>query len=153
MLSGPTREALASAGLDAASVADLARRTLEEDLGGGVDVTSVATIPFDQEGTAAFVSRQPGVVAGIAVAMACLDTAADDDLVYELVRADGPVAAGESVLRVRGLQAPAPCQTKCSKDELLDPSWPRPNSRCGSEQAKNRWVRQRWHRYCESRSK
>src|SRR5689334_12446477 len=103
MLSGPTREALAAAGLDADSVADLARRTLEEDLGGGVDVTSVATIPFDQEGTAAFVSRQPGVVAGIAVAMACLDTAADNDLVYELVRGDGPVAAGESVLRVRGL--------------------------------------------------
>jgi nicotinate-nucleotide pyrophosphorylase (carboxylating) len=103
MLSGPTREALAAAGLDADSVADLARRTLEEDLGGGVDVTSVATIPFDQEGVAAFVSRQPGVVAGIAVAMVCLDTAADNDLVYELVRGDGPVAAGESVLQVRGL--------------------------------------------------
>jgi nicotinate-nucleotide pyrophosphorylase (carboxylating) len=103
MLSGPTREALAAACLDATLVADLARRALEEDLAGGVDVTSVATIPFDQVGTAAFVSRQPGVVAGTAVAMACLDTASDDDLVYELVRGDGPVAAGESVLRVRGL--------------------------------------------------
>jgi nicotinate-nucleotide pyrophosphorylase (carboxylating) len=101
MLSGPTRAALATAGLDAAYVADLARRTLEEDLGGGVDVTSVATIPADQEGTAAFVSRSDGVVAGIAVAMACLDTAAEG-LTYELVRDDGPVSAGETVLRVRG---------------------------------------------------
>jgi nicotinate-nucleotide pyrophosphorylase (carboxylating) len=103
MLSGPTREALAAAGLDATPVADLARRALEEDLAGGVDVTSVATIPVDQQGTAAFVSRQAGVVAGIAVAMACLDTAAGGDLEYELVGRDGPVAAGESVLRVHGL--------------------------------------------------
>jgi nicotinate-nucleotide pyrophosphorylase (carboxylating) len=103
MLSGPTLAALAAAGLEAAGVADLAQRTLEEDLGGGVDVTSVATIPFDQEGTAAFVPRSPGVVAGIAVAMACLDAAADGDLVYEHIGSDGPVAAGDQVLRVRGL--------------------------------------------------
>jgi nicotinate-nucleotide pyrophosphorylase (carboxylating) len=102
MLSGPTCAALATAGLDAHLVADLAARTLTEDLGGGVDVTSVATIPADQQGVAAFVSRSPGGVAGIAVAMACLDTAAQEELVYELVRDDGPVAAGETVLRVRG---------------------------------------------------
>jgi nicotinate-nucleotide pyrophosphorylase (carboxylating) len=103
VLSKTTLTALAEAGLDAATVEALAVRTLEEDLAGGVDVTSVATVPFDLEGTAAFVPRQPGVVAGIAVAMACLDTAADDDLVYELVRPDGPAAAGEPVLRVTGL--------------------------------------------------
>ena len=102
MLSGPTRAALTRAGLDVDAVADLARRTLAEDLGGGVDVTSVATIPLEQQGIAAFVSRSDGVVAGIAVAMACLDTAAECELVYELVRDDGPVAAGEAVLRVRG---------------------------------------------------
>ena len=102
MLSGPTLEALAAAGLDPVYVAELAARTLEEDLGGGVDVTSVATIPADQVGVAAFVPRQAGVVAGIAVAMACLDTAADGDLVYELVRGDGPAALGETVLQVQG---------------------------------------------------
>jgi nicotinate-nucleotide pyrophosphorylase (carboxylating) len=103
VLSEPTLKALAAAGLDAAYVEDLAVRTLEEDLAGGIDVTSVATIPFDLEGRAAFVPRQPGVVAGIAVAMACLDVAADDDLVFEVVRGDGPAAAGEQVLVVRGL--------------------------------------------------
>jgi nicotinate-nucleotide pyrophosphorylase (carboxylating) len=43
------------------------------------------------------------VVAGIAVAMACLDAAADDDLVSEHIADDGPAAAGDQVLRVRGL--------------------------------------------------
>jgi nicotinate-nucleotide pyrophosphorylase (carboxylating) len=103
VLSHATLEALAASGLDPAQVEELARRTLAEDLGGGVDVTSVATIPADQEGTAAFVPRAAGVVAGIAVAMACLDAAADGALDYELVRADGPAAAGEQVLRVHGL--------------------------------------------------
>ena len=41
----PTRAALADAGLDPAYVEDLARRTVAEDLAGGVDVTSVATVP------------------------------------------------------------------------------------------------------------
>jgi nicotinate-nucleotide pyrophosphorylase (carboxylating) len=103
VLSDVTRKALSVAGLDPAYVADLAERTLAEDLAGGVDVTSVATIPFDLEGTAAFVPRSDGVVAGIAVAMACLDAAADDDLVYEHVAEDGPATAGTQVLRVRGL--------------------------------------------------
>ena len=103
MLSQPTLEALAAAGLDPVTVEVLAHRTVEEDLAGGVDVTSVATVPFDQERTASYVPRQAGVVAGIAVAMACIDVVADDDVVYELVRADGPAAAGETVLRVTGL--------------------------------------------------
>ena len=103
MLSAPTLAALAAAGLDPVTVEVLAHRTVEEDLAGGVDVTSVATVPFDLEGTAAFVPRVDGVVAGIAVAMACIDAVADDDVVYDLVRADGPAVAGETVLQVTGL--------------------------------------------------
>jgi nicotinate-nucleotide pyrophosphorylase (carboxylating) len=103
LLAAPTLEALAAAHLDPVTVEVLAHRTVEEDLAGGVDVTSVATVPFDLEGTAAFVPRTAGVVAGIAVAMACIDVVADDDVVYDLVRADGPAAAGETVLQVTGL--------------------------------------------------
>jgi nicotinate-nucleotide pyrophosphorylase (carboxylating) len=103
LLTRPTLEALAAAGLDPAAVEALAVRTVEEDLAGGLDVTSVATVPFDLEGTAAFVPRQAGVVAGIAVAMACLDAVADGDVGYDLVRPDGPAAAGETVLQVTGL--------------------------------------------------
>jgi nicotinate-nucleotide pyrophosphorylase (carboxylating) len=103
VLSQPTPAALAAAGLDPVAVEALAVRTLEEDLAGGVDVTSVATVPFDLEGTAAFVPRTAGTVAGVAVAMACLDVAADDDLVWDHVGGDGPAAAGDQVLRVTGL--------------------------------------------------
>jgi nicotinate-nucleotide pyrophosphorylase (carboxylating) len=61
VLSPETLTALAAAGLDAAYVEDLARRTLAEDLAGGVDVTSVATVPADLVGTAAFVRKwSPG---------------------------------------------------------------------------------------------
>jgi nicotinate-nucleotide pyrophosphorylase (carboxylating) len=102
VLSQATLTALVEARLAPTAVEELARRTVEEDLAGGVDVTSVATVPADLRGTAAFVPRQSGVVAGIAVAMACLDVAAGDDLTYELVRHDGPAAAGDQVLRVSG---------------------------------------------------
>jgi nicotinate-nucleotide pyrophosphorylase (carboxylating) len=77
-LSTPTRDALRAAGLDPNYVVDLVTRALEEDLGGGIDVTSVAAIPFDEEGTADFVSRGEGVVAGLPVARAVLDIASDD---------------------------------------------------------------------------
>ncbi|MEK6703126.1 MAG: carboxylating nicotinate-nucleotide diphosphorylase [Planctomycetota bacterium] len=49
----------------------LVRRLLElardEDLGDGGDVTSLVTIPERQQGRAAIVARQPGVLAGLAV--------------------------------------------------------------------------------------
>ncbi|MGZ6825518.1 MAG: carboxylating nicotinate-nucleotide diphosphorylase [Mycobacteriales bacterium] len=92
--------ALAEAGLDATYVEDLARRTLAEDLAGGVDVTSVATVPADLVGTAAFVPRSDGVVAGTAVAMACVDVAGP--VTWDVVRGDGPAAAGEVVLQATG---------------------------------------------------
>lgn len=101
MLSQPTLAALALAGLDPAYVEDVALRAVAEDLAGGVDVTSVSTVPADLVGTAAFVPRQDGVVAGIAVAMACLDVVGAD-LGFEHVGKDGPVDAGDQVLVVRG---------------------------------------------------
>ncbi len=99
-LSVPTLAALSAAGLDPEGVGKLARRTVEEDLAGGVDVTSVATVPAELVGTAAFVPRQAGVVAGIAVAMACIDTVGT--VVWDLVRSDGPATAGETVLQATG---------------------------------------------------
>ena len=43
-LSEPTRARLAVAGLDPDDVAALVRAAVREDLGGGVDATSVATV-------------------------------------------------------------------------------------------------------------
>lgn len=95
-----TDQALTAAGLDAAMVRELAARTITEDLAGGVDVTSVATIPADLVGTAAFVPREAGVVAGIAVAMACID--AVGLVTWDHVGSDGPVQSRERVLQCTG---------------------------------------------------
>ncbi|MEY3734803.1 MAG: hypothetical protein RL347_2162, partial [Actinomycetota bacterium] len=65
-------EALAQAGLDPASVLDLVDRAIAEDLDGGVDVTSVATVDADARGTLDLVARAPGVVAGAPVAALAL---------------------------------------------------------------------------------
>jgi len=99
-LSPVVRVALTTAGLDPSYVEDLARRTVAEDLAGGIDVTSVATVPADLRGTAAFVSRTGGVVAGIGVAMAVLDVVGDVELT---ATPDGRrVEVGETVLSARG---------------------------------------------------
>ena len=64
-LSEPTRRALIDGGLDPDDVAGIVRNAVTEDLMGGVDVTSVATIPTDHRSTATFGARQDGVVAGL----------------------------------------------------------------------------------------
>ncbi|HWL38531.1 MAG TPA: carboxylating nicotinate-nucleotide diphosphorylase [Frankiaceae bacterium] len=103
-LSAPIVKALATAGLDPGHVEEVARRTLAEDLMGGVDVTTVATVPFDQEGVADIVARAPGVVAGLPVAAAVFELAADDDLIATLGKEDGDsVVRGDVVMNVRGL--------------------------------------------------
>jgi nicotinate-nucleotide pyrophosphorylase (carboxylating) len=74
-------ERLTHAGLDTADVERLVAAALAEDLGGGVDVTSVAAVPFDQESVADFVSRAPGVIAGLPLVAVVLLTAAPDSAV------------------------------------------------------------------------
>ena len=57
---------------------DLVEVALLEDLGpGGVDVTTLATIPADQRRTAEIVARGPGVVAGVPVIGLVLDAVAE----------------------------------------------------------------------------
>jgi nicotinate-nucleotide pyrophosphorylase (carboxylating) len=72
---------LVEAGLDPTYVEQVVRTALAEDLGApdGVDVTSAATIPAGQTGTADLVARADGVVAGIPVAAAVFELAAAQD--------------------------------------------------------------------------
>ena len=63
-VSTATRERLIAAGLDPDAVAALVRMAVSEDLMGGQDVTSVATVPAAQRSVATFGSRADGVVAG-----------------------------------------------------------------------------------------
>lgn len=102
-MSPETRGLLAAAGLDPAYVDRLVTAALEEDLDGGVDVTSVATVPFDQEGRADVTARAAGVLAGLPVAAAAFEAATDSDLTVALVAADGDqVSPGEVVLSASG---------------------------------------------------
>ncbi|MBX6384549.1 MAG: L-aspartate oxidase [Microbispora sp.] len=96
------RTELEKAGLDPDAVLGLVRAALEEDLAGGQDVTSVATIPAGQRAVADVVARKEGVVAGLAVAEAVFRQAAGP---VEVVRraADGDrVRPGDVVMTVRG---------------------------------------------------
>ncbi len=94
---------IGDAGLDPHAVEQLIRRTVEEDLGGGVDVTSVATVPEHQRSTMDLVPRSPGVVAGIPVAAAVFDIVSNGDASVSVSAADGDrVAAGDVLLSVTG---------------------------------------------------
>jgi nicotinate-nucleotide pyrophosphorylase (carboxylating) len=74
--------------LDPAYVDDLVRRALAEDLAGGVDLTSAATVPADQTAVGDLVARSAGVVAGLPVAAAVF-AAVDPRVVVEPAARDG----------------------------------------------------------------
>ena len=123
-----TIAALRSAGLDPGDTRALVTRALDEDFRYGPDVTAAATAPAGARATGDVVARQPGVIAGLPVALAVADLIADyiptvglldagiptvglpeggtpaAGLVNaEPLRADGdPVAPGDAVLRVSG---------------------------------------------------
>ena len=101
-LSEPTRRRLLGAGLDPDAVAALVRAAVSEDLMGGTDVTTVATIPADHRSSATFGAREPGVVAGLPVAAATIDAVCGDAASeFDYLADDGDrVTAGQLVARV-----------------------------------------------------
>lgn len=78
-LSEPIRAMLVAGGLDPDDVAAIVRMAVTEDLAGGIDVTSTATVPAGQRSVGEFTSRAAGVVAGIPVAMAVVEAVCGDD--------------------------------------------------------------------------
>jgi nicotinate-nucleotide pyrophosphorylase (carboxylating) len=101
-LSETTRSQLIEAGLDPDAVAGLLRMAVAEDLMGGIDVTSTATIPAEQRSVATFGAREPGIVAGLPVAAAVIETVCGGEASdVELLVADAsPVEAETDVARV-----------------------------------------------------
>ena len=77
---------------------------LDEDLGGGVDVTTDATIPPEQVSTAQLVVRADGVLAGIPVVAMVFDEVARrlgaEPLRVETLRADGDALARGDVAAI-----------------------------------------------------
>jgi nicotinate-nucleotide pyrophosphorylase (carboxylating) len=89
--------------LDPCEAGRLATLALEEDLAGGVDVTTLATVPAGQVSTGDLVARADGVVAGLAVAAAVLAVRLGTIDGLDVVARDGDrVRAGQVLLTVSG---------------------------------------------------
>lgn len=91
--------------LTAAELADahaIIDRALDEDLRYGPDVTSVATVPADATTVASMVSRQPGVIAGLDIAVLVLDKVIGEGAYNIRDRAEdgAEVKPGDAVLTV-----------------------------------------------------
>ena len=89
--------------LNPIDIRDVVRRSLVEDLGGGLDVTSVSTISHAQRSTGTFVTRQTGVICGLPLVEAALQEVAGIDVTISRRHRDGDrVHAGEKLLQVTG---------------------------------------------------
>ncbi len=94
---------LIAAGLDPEDTWRLVRGALGEDLRYGPDITSAATAAPGTRAAAAVVAREPGVLAGLPVALAVLDAGGIPAEAAEPRCADGDrITRGSAVLRIRG---------------------------------------------------
>ena len=103
-----TVAALQRAGLDADEVERVVRAALDEDFRYGPDITSEATVA-GRALTADVVAREPGVLAGVPVALAVLDLLAERENAGDwqvdrtvLITDGARIGPGDSVLRVSG---------------------------------------------------
>ena len=102
-LSTSVASAITDAGLDSQAIERLVRATIDEDLDGGVDVTSEATVPASQRSTMDLVSRAEGVVAGVPVAAAVFDVVSEGRADIAALVSDGSrVTPGTVLLTVTG---------------------------------------------------
>jgi nicotinate-nucleotide pyrophosphorylase (carboxylating) len=94
---------LQAAGLDPEAVVAVIRTALAEDLGPAGDITTLATVPADAQGSALAVSRASGVVAGLPVAAAVYGFVSQGRVqVEQLVDEGARVEPGTALLRVSG---------------------------------------------------
>jgi nicotinate-nucleotide pyrophosphorylase (carboxylating) len=89
-------ESLRPEGIEATTLVELADRALAEDLGGGIDITTAATVPAEHSSVMDFVARAPGVVAGLPVAAVVLERSGR--VAVTLRAADGDTVSGGQVL-------------------------------------------------------
>jgi len=98
---------MTDSGFPTADALLLVERALDEDLDGGTDVTTTATIPASQESVSHLVARADGVVAGLPVVALVLDAVAarlgSGAVGVELLVADGiRVERGDHLATLRG---------------------------------------------------
>ena len=101
-MSAETAGRLRSAGLDPERVAAIIVATVEEDLDGGVDVTSVSTVPASQRSIVTFGARAAGCLAGLDIACAVVEIVCGaDNVTIERVKSDGDrLQKGDVIARV-----------------------------------------------------
>lgn len=80
---------------------ELIKRAIAEDLAGGEDITSVATVAASSQIVADFVARKSGVIAGIEMAQGVLEEVGLSDIAL-FVRDGEKVSVGKVLLTVRG---------------------------------------------------
>ncbi|MFM2180166.1 MAG: hypothetical protein RL192_328 [Actinomycetota bacterium] len=80
---------------------ELIRRAIAEDLAGGVDITSTATLAADAKLNAQFIARKDGVIAGIDMAIATLAEVGVTDATA-LVKDGDHVKGGTVLIKVTG---------------------------------------------------
>jgi nicotinate-nucleotide pyrophosphorylase (carboxylating) len=80
---------------------ELIRRALAEDLAGGTDITSVATVSGDEKVVADFIARKSGVLAGVDMAIATLQEVGLSDIT-QLLKDGDRLEPGSIILSVRG---------------------------------------------------
>ncbi|MFZ9445839.1 MAG: carboxylating nicotinate-nucleotide diphosphorylase [Ilumatobacteraceae bacterium] len=101
-VSGDTSQRLAAAGLDPARIADIIGATVAEDLDGGVDITSVSTVPASQRSIVTFGARADGCLSGLDIACAVVEMVCGaGNVVIERLAADGDrLSKGDVIARV-----------------------------------------------------
>jgi nicotinate-nucleotide pyrophosphorylase (carboxylating) len=80
---------------------ELIKRALAEDLAGGEDITSVATVSGAERVVADFVARRDGVIAGLDMARSVLEEVGLTDISI-FVKDGDRVSAGKTLMSVRG---------------------------------------------------
>jgi nicotinate-nucleotide pyrophosphorylase (carboxylating) len=102
-LSSALSDQIRGAGLDPADIEAVIERSLAEDLAGGVDVTSVATVPATQQSILKLVARESGVVAGVVAACAAFEVVGQGRIAVSANVVDGAsVDAGSCVVTATG---------------------------------------------------
>jgi len=88
--------------LDPTETLDLVRRALHEDLGPDGDITTRSVVPPHLHGTVDFITRTPGIAAGLPVAALVLHEVCGDELRLDFHTSDGtPVDALQTLLTAR----------------------------------------------------
>jgi nicotinate-nucleotide pyrophosphorylase (carboxylating) len=100
-LSQPLINQLTLIQLDPAHIENLVASAIAEDLAGGVDVTSVATIPANHQSVAEYRVRKNGIVAGLHIAAATLESQGITDYLV-LVNEGDHVEAGQVIIEAYG---------------------------------------------------